>query len=145
MVQIWGESPRAGWRQKYFPLSESYLIFRISGKWWMKFAYTLSLDTANLKKNVKESIFNKSVTIFRTAVTFKTVIKKHPKRCKKYGSEKAWSFKKYCAYSHKKSAECKERDLLKEKVGSLEKTVWELMNKLIVFEDELHKIRKIKS
>ena len=41
----------------------------------MKFVYTLSLDTANLKKNVKQSISNKSVTIFRTAVKFKLVIK----------------------------------------------------------------------
>ena len=41
----------------------------------MKFVYTLSLDTANLKKNLKESISNKSVTISRTAVKFKTVIK----------------------------------------------------------------------
>ena len=37
--------------------------------------FTLSLDNANLKKNVKESISNKSVTIFRTLVTFKTMIK----------------------------------------------------------------------
>ena len=37
--------------------------------------FTLCLDIAIFKKNVKESISNKSVKIFRNAVTIKTVIK----------------------------------------------------------------------
>ena len=53
-------------------------------------------------------------------------------------------FKHDCAYSHRKSAESQEKDLLKEKVNRLERIVSEMAIKLINFENELKEIKKDK-
>ena len=68
-----------------------------------------------------------------------------PMRCKKYASGNTCRFKHDCAYSHTKSAESQEKDLLKEKVNILERTVSEMAIKLINFENELKEIKKDKS
>ena len=60
----------------------------------------------------------------------KTCNKRHPKRCKNYVSRNTCRFESDCAYSHKKSTESIEKDMLKEKVNTLENTVSEMKIKL---------------
>ena len=74
----------------------------------------------------------------------KTCNKRHPKRCKNYVSKNACRFESDCAYSHKKSKESIEKDMLKEKVDTLEKTVSEMEIKLKNFEEELNEIKRDK-
>ena len=105
---------------------------------YSKFGY------CKFKEKCKRKHFQQECDNLQDCSRIQDCDKRHPKICKKYGSENVCSFKCDCAYLHKKSAGCKERDLLKDKVASLENTVSELMIKLNIFEDELKKIKKDK-
>ena len=94
------------------------------------------------KEKCKRKHFYEDCEHLHECSDIKRCEKRHPKRCKKYASGNTCRFKNDCAYSHKKSVESQEKDMLKEKVNSLEKTVSEMVIKLINFEKELNEIKK---
>ena len=90
-----------------------------------------------LKKSVKDSqsalrfILKKSVKYSQSARTSRNVKKKHPKNCKRFASENDCRFQEKCAYRLQVNRQIKDHNELKKKVAILEKTVLELINKVV--------------
>ena len=74
----------------------------------------------------------------------KSCNKRHPKRCKRYSSEKC-RFEHGCAYKHQKPPVNEDHEDLKEKVKDLEKVLHAMTRKVLSLETQVEALKEEKS
>ena len=99
--------------------------------WFLKFGY------CKYKESCKRKHYGQECEELGECSNIKSCEKRHPKRCRKFASGNTCKLKNYCTYSHKKSVESQEINLLRTQVNFLEKTLSGMNVKMMCLEDEM--------